>query len=227
MPELLKIGIKISKSTIQIIVSPLRHLRPPKGHQSWKTFLRNHAAQIWATDFFTVSTDTFKQLYLLVVIALDTREILAWNVTDHPSTDWTYRQILQATWDHNPPSYIICDRDTKFGKEFQQRLQTELAIKVKQTPFRSPQANSFAERLVETLRRECLGHFIPFGQTHLRKILGEFIECYNQFRPHQGIDQQTPLQFGSPPVPPLPSQPIRCKPILNGLHHHYYFREAA
>jgi hypothetical protein len=128
--ELLKLGIRRAKLTIQRILEPGKRPTPPKVTQNWRTFLKNHAPYIWATDYFTVTTATFKQLYVMV------------------------------------------------------------------------------------------------GQTHLRKILTEFIDYYNRFRPHQGIGQQIPIQFGSRPDPLLPSQPIRCKPILNGLHHHY-FREAA
>jgi transposase InsO family protein len=223
---LLNLGIRRAKLTIQRILEPNKRPTPPKVTQNWRTFLKNHAPHIWATDYFTVTTAAFKQLYVMVVLHIETRKIVHWNVTDHPTAQWSYHQILQATWDNQPPRYLICDRDSKFANEFSENVEKRLNIEIIRTPYRSPKANSFAERLVGTLRRECLDHFIPFGQSHLRSILAEFIEYYNRFRPHQGINQQIPIQFGSLPDPPSLTQPIGCKPILNGLHHRYY-REAA
>jgi len=222
--ELLKLRIQLGKRTIQKIIEPILRPSSPKQQQNWSTFLKNHSPYLWAADFLTVPTIAFKQIYILVILHLHTRKIIHFNVTEHPTAEWTYLQVLQATWDHPAPRYFLCDRDNKFGGSFKKDLEDRLKTKLLRTPYRAPRANAFAERLVGTLRRECLDHFIFFAENHLRKVLNEYVEYYNHFRPHQGIAQQIP----APRTEDFDAEsgPIHSRPILNGLHHHYY-RQAA
>lgn len=221
--ELLKIAIKLSKPTILKIIRPLRKELNQLRSQNWSTFLKNHAPHIWAADFFTATTIGFKQFYVFVIMAIHSRKILHFAITDHPTSDWTYRQVLQTTWDHPAPRYLLIDRDNKYSGTFRQNLKNNLGIKVLRTPYKAPKANAFCERLIGSIRRECLDHFIVFCQKHLRKILIEYVDYYNHSRPHQGIDQRIP---NSPDSESPPTGSIRCRPVLNGLHHHYY-RKAA
>ncbi|MCI0413528.1 integrase core domain-containing protein [bacterium] len=227
--ELLKLGIRRAKLTIQRILEPIQRSPSPKQKQNWATFIKNHLPYIWSADFFTVPTASFKQIYILVIMHIQTRQILYWNVTEHPSADWSYQQVLQATWDRPAPKYLICDRDNKFGGSFAKNLKDCLNIEILRTPYRTPKANSHCERLNGTLRRECTDHFIFFAENHLRNVLKEYIDYYNNFRPHQGILQHIPAKYDLQKTEPVAScndGPIRSRPILNGLRHHYY-REAA
>ncbi|MCI0605258.1 transposase [bacterium] len=149
--------------------------------------------------------------------------------TQHPTADWSCQQILQATWDHPAPKYIVCDRDNKFGGSFSKNLKDRLNIELLRTPYRTPTANSHCERLIGTLRRECTDHFIFFGEKHLRIVLKEYVDYYNNLRPHQGIGQQIPARYDPARTEPAPASSdgqVRSRPIFNGLRHHYY-REVA
>ncbi|MCI0612818.1 integrase core domain-containing protein [bacterium] len=223
--ELLKIGIRVAKSTILKIIRRIRNCPDPKRSQRWRTFLANHAPEIWATDFFDVVTVGFKQLYVFVIFSIHTRQILHWNVTEHPTSDWTYRQILQTTWKQKLPKYLLADRDSKYGYRFAEVLKQQFLIHLLRTPFRAPRANAFVERCIGSIRRECLDHFLIFGDQHLRRILEEYTQYYNKFRPHQGIQGAVPAPE-EVTRPPSNSTEICTRPILNGLHHHYY-RKAA
>ncbi|HEY4491330.1 MAG TPA: integrase, partial [Acidobacteriota bacterium] len=162
--ELLKLGIRVAKSTIVRIIRRLRNRPDPKRSQRWRTFLANHAPEIWAVDFFDVVTVGFKQLYVIVILSIHTRQILHWNVTEHPRADWTYRQILQTTWDRKIPKYLLADRDSKYGFRFGELLKRHFGIRLLRTPYRAPKANAFLERCIGSIRRECLDHFLIFGE---------------------------------------------------------------
>ncbi|MCI0417335.1 integrase [bacterium] len=149
---LLNLGIRLAKSSIQKIIRPLRKNPDPKRSQNWRTFLSNHAPEIWATDFFDVVTVGFKQLYVLVVFSIHTREIIHWNVTEHPTAQWTYQQVLQSTWIRKSPRFLLADRDSKYGYRFKQILKQNLGIQLLQTPFRAPKANAFIERCIGSVR---------------------------------------------------------------------------
>jgi transposase InsO family protein len=223
--ELLKLGIRLSKRSIQKIIRPIRRRPVPAGRQSWKTFLANHADQTWAADFLTATTLGFKQIYVFVIVALYTREVVHWNVTAHPTADWTYRQVLQASWDGGAvPRFFVCDRDSKYGGCSNTELERRLGVKVLRTPFRRPKANAICERLIGSLRRECLDHFIILSEDHLRAVLNKYIPYYNDCRPHQGIGQRVPAL--SLQKPATQRGEVQSRPVLNGLHHHYY-RKAA
>jgi putative transposase len=222
--ELLKLGIKLGKTTILKLIRPFRRNHDPDRSQKWRTFLANHAPHIWAADFFTATTVGFRQIYVLVVLAVETRKIVHIAVTHHPGSEWTYRQILQATWEHPAPRFLVIDRDNKYGGGFASHLRNRLKIKAIRTPFRTPKANAFCERVIGSIRRECLDHFLIFGEKHLRRILAEYVQYYNEYRPHQGIGQ------GIPADDDLRSRScvgkVCRRTILGGLHYHYY-RKAA
>ena len=160
-----------------------------------------------------------------MIFAIHTRKILNWNVTDHPDSEWVYRQVLTTTWDHPSPRYFVCDRDRKFGSSFTEDLKNRLKIDVLKTPFRAPKANAFVERVIGSIRRECLDHFIIFGERSLRTVLRQYVHYFNNFRPHQGIGQKIPMHALSSVDLPRDG-PVHSLPILGGLHHHYY-RKAA
>ena len=187
--------------------------RPPS--QSWHTFLANHAQTIWAADLFVVQTLTFQTLYVLFFISHGRRPLVHFEVTAHPTAAWVWRQLIEATPWNRRPNYLIHDRDRVWGADFGNRT-SGLGIKSVRTPIRAPRANSIAERWVRTVRRECLDHLIPLSDRHLRAILSEFVDYYNQDRPHRSLGLQAPsptLQNGQ--------GGITVRPVLGGLHHVY------
>ncbi len=178
--ELLKLGIAVSARSIR------RHRRrgpagPPS--QSWRTFLANHTRAIWEADLFVVQTLTFQTLYVLFLISHDRRLLLHFNVTSHPTAAWVWRQMIETTPWGQYPSYLVHDRDRVYGADFATRL-AGLGIQSIRTPVRSPLANAIAERVVRTLRRECLDHIPPLSEQHVRSVLAEFVAYYNRDRPH-------------------------------------------
>ena len=210
--ELLKLGIVVSNRSIR------RYRwrgprRPPS--QTWRTFLRNHAHHLWAADLFTVPTLTFKHLYVLVFIAPGRREVVHVNVTANPTAAWVWRQVIEATpWGHTP-RHLLRDRDSVYGRDFRQRAR-RIGIDAIAAPVRSPRANAVVERVIGTLRRECLDHLIVLNEQHLLSVLTEFVQYYNHERPHRTPGLQTP----EPRLRPV-TGPIRSRPVLNGLHHTY------
>ena len=217
--ELLKLGIKISKRTIQKYMSISRK----ENGQTWDTFLKNHASHIWACDFTVVHDLLFRPLYVFVIIELHTRRIVHAAVTRSPTDQWTAQQLREATpWDDGP-KYLIRDRDNKFGEHF---AAVARSIKILKTPVRAPRANSFCERFIGSLRRECLDHMFILHRKQLHRIVQEYVHFYNSHRPHQGIGQQIPDCFdhGCNPWPvshPETRATVISTPVLGGLHHHY------
>ena len=209
--ELHQLGLTVSRSTIQ------RYGPRPAPSPSWRTFLRLHAAEIWACDFFTVQTLTFRTLHVFFVIAHDRRTLTHWNVTRHPTAAWVWQQIREATPWGRHPRYLIRDRDAKFGGDFVPRARA-MGIETILTPFRAPQANAIAERVVGTLRRECLDHVIVLNERHLRRLLREYVVFYNAARPHQALEQTPP---GGDRGHSACGTRIVGKPVLGGLHHVY------
>jgi transposase InsO family protein len=210
--ELLKLGLVVSHRSIR------RYrwrgpARPPS--QTWRTFLRNHAHHLWAADLLSVQTLTFKTLYVLVFIAHSRRELVHVNVTSNPTAAWVWRQVIEATPWSKKPSHLLRDRDAVYGRDFRQRAR-RIGIDAIATPVRSPRANAVAERVIGTLRRECLDHVIVLDEQHLRSVLAEFVRYYNQDRPHRTLGLQAP----EPKLRPM-TGPIRSRPVLNGLHHVY------
>ena len=210
--ELLKLGLVVSNRSIRRY-----HWRGPSrpASQTWRTFLRNHAHHLWAADLLTVPTLAFKPLYVLVFIAHGRRELVHVNVTANPTAAWVWRQVIEATPWGQKPRHLLHDRDAVYGHDFRRRAR-RMGIDRIATPVRSPRANAVAERVIGTLRRECLDHVIVLNEQHLSSVLTEFVRYYNQDRPHRTLRLQTP-EVKRRPV----TGPIRSRPVLNGLHHAY------
>ena len=193
-----------------------------KQIQSWKTFLKNHHPDIWATDFFTVPTINNKVLYVLVIIEHKTRKILHIGVTYSPNAKWTIQQFKNATPYETAPKYLIHDNDPVFrSKDFQSFLKSS-KIKSKRTAYRSPWQNAYAERVIGTLRRELTNHLIIINQIHLSKLMREYVKkYYNTHRTHQGLNGKTPIPAPYYPVTTAENTKLKATPVLNGLYHTY------
>jgi len=216
--ELLKLEIRVSKRTIQ---KYMRQARPTRIRgQTWKTFLHNHAAEVWACDFLQVPDLFFRPHFAFFIVELKSRKVIHVNVTRSPTDPWVGQQLREATPYGQTPTYLIRDNDRKFGPSFAQ-VATTSGIKVLRTPYRTPQANAVCERFLGSVRRECLNHFFIFQEKQLHRLLNAYILYFNQARPHQGLGQRIP----DPPAfsLPLPSEPnkVRAIPVLGGLHHDY------
>ena len=213
--ESLRLGIIVSNRTVWRYRWRAPE-QPPS--QTWRSFLRNHAQSIWAADLFTVQTLTFKARYVLVYIAHGRRELVHLAVTAHPTAAWIWRQLVEATPWGRRPKHLIRDRGAVYGGDFRERAET-LGIDTVLTPVRAPRANAIAERVIGSLRRECLDHVIPLGERHLRALLAEYVEYYYQDRPHRTLQIQTPQpRAHSRAGPP---RAVRSRPVLGGLHHVY------
>ena len=188
--ELLKLGIKVSKRTIQKYMRKVRK----RSSQNWTTFLKNHAHEIWACDFTTVNSLFFKPLYAFVIMEHESRKIIHTAVTLNPTDEWTAQRLREATPWGNRPKYLIRDNDSKFGKQFS-TVAKGSGIEELKTPFHAPKANAHCERLIGSMKRECLDHFLIFNQYQLKRIVTEFTAYYNQHRSHQGIKQRIPARF--------------------------------
>jgi transposase InsO family protein len=209
--EFLKLGIEIGETTVAKYM--VRGRRP--SSQSWKTFLRNHAAGIAAMDFLVVPTIGFRLLYALVILRHDRRQIASISVTDHPTAQWIVQQISDAfPWDETP-RYLIRDRDAAYGYAVRRRLQA-MGIRDRPTAPRSPWQNAYAERLVGSIRRECLDHMIVLGEAHLRRILKTYISYYNGARTHLSLKKDAPIPRSIEWIGRISSIPV-----LGGLHHQY------
>jgi transposase InsO family protein len=193
-----------------------RRPRRPSG-QTWRTFLHNHWPSIWAVDLFTVQT-LFRTLYVLLFVTHDRRELVHLAVTAHPTAAWIWRQLIEATPWGRQPRYLMRDRDRVYGGDFVARARG-LGIETLLTPVRAPRANGIPERVVRTLRNECLDHLVVVNEAHLRKVLGEYAAYYNADCPHRGLQLEPPL--GSHPETPAARGPVHARPVLGGLHHVY------
>ena len=209
--ELLKLGLAVSKRSIR----RYRWRPPRRPSQTWRTFLRNHAQTTWAADLFTVQTLTFRTLYVLLLITHSRRELVHVAVTAHPTAAWVWRQLVEATAWGRRPQHLVRDRDADYGGDFAARARG-LGIETVLTPVRAPRANAIAERVVRTLRNDCLDHLIPLNEAHLRRALAEYLPYYNTERPHRSLLLEPPL-----PRAPARSRPVQVRPVLGGLHHVY------
>jgi transposase InsO family protein len=216
--ELLKLDIRVSKRTIQ---KYMQQGRPKRARgQSWKTFLRNHAAEVWACDFLQVTDLFFRPLFAFFIVELKSRKVIHVNVTRSPTDAWVAQQLREATPYGERPQYLIRDNDSKFGPSFA-RVATTTGIKVLRTPYRTPRANAVCERFLGSVRRECLDHFFIFHEKQLHRLLNAYVQYFNQARPHQGLGQRIPesLLLSSPS--PNQSGQVLSLPVLGGLHHDY------
>jgi transposase InsO family protein len=209
--ELLKLGFEIAQSSVAKYM--VKRRGPP--NQGWRTFLRNHAPDIAAMDLFVVPTIGFDLLYGLVIVRLDRRDLVWVNVTADPTAEWVAHQITEAfPWDE-APRYLIRDRDRIYGSVVTRRLRT-MGIRDRPTAPASPRQNGVVERLIGSIRRECLDHIIVLGEAHLRRILKSYARYYNETRTHLALDKDAP---GFRPV--QRTGVVRSRTILGGLHHHY------
>src|ERR1700726_711651 len=209
--ELLKLGFSVAQSSV---AKYMVKRRGPRTHP-WRIFLRNHAPDIAAMDLFVVPTIGFKLLYGFVIIRLDRRDLVWIGVTTNPTAEWIARQITETfPWD-GAPGYMIRDRDRIYGTVVTRRLRA-MGIRDKPIAPASPWQNSFAERLIGSIPRECVDHIIVLGEMHLRQILQSYARYYNDIRTHRSLDKDAPV---SRPVQSTGS--IKSHAILGGLHHHY------
>jgi transposase InsO family protein len=209
--ELLRLGFEVAQSSVAKYM--VKRRGPPS--QGWRTFLRNHAPDIAAMDLFVVPTIGFDLLYAFVIMRLDRRDLVWINVTANPTAEWVARQITEAfPWD-GAPRYMIRDRDRIYGTVVTRRL---LAMGIRDKPIAaaSPWQNSFVERLIGSIRRECLDHLIVLGEAHLRRILKNYADYYNGVRTHRSLNKDAPV---SRPV--RRSGFISSDALLGGLHHRY------
>ncbi len=210
---MLKLGIEISQATVSKYMT--RHPKPPS--QSWRTFVQNHACCLVGVDFFVVQTLTFRILFVFIVLHHARRQIIHVNVTTHPTAQWTAQQAREAFPWATTPRYLIRDRDRAYGTIFQARLRAMHIEEVLIAP-RSPWQNPYAERVIGSIRRDCLDHVIVLDQSHLRRILKAYLTYYHQSRTHLSLEKDCP-------EPRLMQPPSMGKvisfPQVGGLHHRY------
>ena len=212
--ELLKLGVRVSKRTIQRYMPKVRRT----SSQTWAAFLKNHAGDIWACDFTVVHDLLFRPWYIFVVIELHTRRIAHTAVTRSPNDDWTAQQLREATSWGKGPKYLSRDGDDKYGPLFS-NVAKGTGIKVLKTPVRAPKANAICERFIGSLKRECLDHMLILHSHRLHDIVRAYVEYYNHSSPHQGIGQRVPAQY--PQTYPPSSGQVIATPVLGGLHYAY------
>ena len=223
---LVKLGICVSPRTVRKYM-PRLPPGDPRGDQRWSTFLRNHAKAIVACDFFVAVTATFRMLYVFVVIEHGTRRLAHVNVTPNPTAAWTLQQLREVV-SGCQPQYLIHDRDCIFARELDSSITT-LGIGIMRTPIASPKANAICERVIGTIRRECLDWLIPLSESHLRAMLVDWVTHYNRGRPHSSLGPGVPdpPEAGASPLNcksrhRLPAgEFVRVKSVLSGLHHEY------
>jgi putative transposase len=216
--ELRLLGHDVAEST----VAKYRVRGSTSPSQTWKTFLTNHAKQIAAIDFFTIPTLTFRNLYCFIILLHDRRKVVHFNVTAHPTAEWTARQLIEAFPEETAPRYLLRDRDQIYGEEFRLRI-AGMKIEEVITAARSPWQNPFVERLIGSIRRECLDHMIVLSENHLRRILKSYFAYYHRSRTHLSLAKDAPE--------PRANQPPELGVVIEiaeigGLHHRYERRAA-
>jgi len=216
--ELLKLGIRVCKRTIQKYMRDAR--TPRRRRQNWTTFLQNHAKDIWACDFLQVTDLFFRSLFAFIIIDMHSRQVIHVGVTRSPTDAWTAQQLREATPYGQSPKYLIRDRDTKFGSCFT-RVAATSSIKMLTTPYHAPRANAICERFLGSVRRECLDHLFILHEKQLHRVLHTYVQYFNRARAHQGITQQIPERFGESVPPNHNGGKILSFPVLGGLHHDY------
>ena len=185
--ELAKLGILVAKATVEKYM--VRPKKPPSP--TWRAFLANHVKDLVSVDFFVVPTVAFKVLFVFFVLAHCRRRIVHFNVTEHPTAQWTAQQVLEAFPWEATPRYLLRDRDAVYGPAFKARVEN-MGIEEVLTAPRSPWQNPFAERVIGSIRRECLEQVIVLDERHLRKLLGEYLEHYHRWRCHRSLDMDAP-----------------------------------
>src|SRR6202790_4475895 len=209
--ELLKLGIDIGQTSVAKYMAKRRD--PPS--QGWRTFLRNHAAGIAAMDLFVVPTISFRLLYGLLIVGHGRRQILWFGVTAHPTAEWIANQLTAACGWEQAPGYLIRDGDGPYGEVFIRKVRS-MGIRDRPTSPRPPWQNGYAERLIGSIRRECVDHIIVLGERHLRHVLHSYMDYYNEVRTHLSLNKDAPVSRSV-----QRAGHILCRPILGGLHHQY------
>lgn len=209
--ELKMLGITISERTVSRILRTVP--RPPS--QTWKTFLRNHLGQIVSVDFFIIPTIRLRVLFVFLILEHRRREVLHFNVTEQPTSAWVAQQIVEAFADRETPRYLIRDRDGVYGTEVRKRLKSMGIAEVLTAP-QSPWQNAYAERLIGSIRRECLNHFIILSSRHLKKALASYFRYYHRSRPHLALSKQCPIERQV-----MKDGAIVAIAEVGGLHHRY------
>jgi transposase InsO family protein len=220
--ELLKLGIRISATTVRtILLRAGLDPAPRRAGPTWTEFLRSQAAGILATEFFTVETIRLKTIYVLFFIELSTRRVHVAGVTAHPDSAWVTQQARNLAIDERLSGvrFLLRDRDAKFSGPFDAVLRAE-GVRVIRTPIRAPRANAFAERFVRTVRQECLDHLLIYGRRDLERVLGAYIAHYLEERPHRGLNLAVPAGNRTPQVPGA-TRPVERRDVLGGLIHEY------
>jgi putative transposase len=229
---LLKLGIRVSPRTIRRYMPDIAGPWNGVSSQRWMTFVRNHAHAILACDFFVSVTASFRLLYVFVILEVGTRRIAHFNVTAHPTADWTLQQFREVMTGEQGQRFLIHDRDSIYSSDLDSAVKA-MGLRILKTPFRAPQANAFCERLIGTMRRECLDFLIPLNEKHLQIILKEWVTHYNQGRPHSSLGPGIPepradLLVRQTSGHHIPSgHHVVASPILGGLHHEYRLERTA
>src|SRR3989449_1000660 len=212
-PRLTELGLMVSQATVSQYM--LRHRRPPS--QAWRAFLMNHARDLIALDFFTVPTATFRVLFVLIVLSHGRRRLVHFNVTEHRTAEWTARQLIEACGQDESPRHLIRDRDQVYGEPFSRQARL-LDIREAVLAPRSPWQNAYAERVIGSIRRECLDHVVVVGERHLLGILSKYVDYYNRTRTHLSLAKDAPESRRVQP----PSQGRAVEgPRVGGRHHEY------
>jgi transposase InsO family protein len=216
--ELVKLGVAVSERTVSRLVK--RPRRPPS--QTWRTFLTNHVASLGSVDFFTVPTITGRILFVFVVLLHHRRRIVHFNVTEHPTAAWTAQQLVEAFPDDTAPRWVLRDRDAIYGDAFRRRIAGMGIDEVISSPA-SPWQNPYAERVIGSIRRECLDHVIVLGERHLRRILTAYAAYYHGTRTHLSLAKDAPTPRR---VQDVTEGDVIAFPEVGGLHHRYERRAA-
>ena len=216
--ELQKLGIQVAETTVaKYMVRPRR-----PSSQSWRTFLKNHMQDLVSTDFFVVPTATFRLLFVFLVLSHDRRRVVHFAVTSHPTSEWTAQQLRQAfPWD-TAPRYLLRDRDSCYGERFHQTVQAMNIQEILSAP-RSPWQNAYVERLIGSIRRECLDHVLIFNERGLRRILKLYFDYYERSRTHLSLAKDAPILR---PIQPPALGKVIALPQVGGLHYRYERRAA-
>jgi len=209
--ELRLLGYDVSETTVDKYM--VRHRKPPS--QTWRTFLDNHLRDIVAVDFFTVPSATFRILFVFLALRHDRRFVVHFNVTANPTAQWTAQQIVEAFPYDDAPRFLLRDRDSIYGQHFKNRIKN-MGIEEVVTAARSPWQNPYVERIVGSLRRECLNHFIVLNERHLRRILHSYLEYYHEHRTHLSLNRNSPIEREVEE-----KGEVISIPMVGGLHHRY------
>src|SRR3984893_8744526 len=211
--ELLKLGFDLSQATVAKYMVHRR--RPPS--QTWRTFLRNHMKDTVSADFFVVPTVFFDLLFVFVILSHDRRRVVRFGVTAYPTAEWVARQLLEAFPWNSAPRYLLRDRDGSYGEKFHEATNW-LGIREVLTAPQSPWQNAYVERLIGSIRRECLDHVIVINETGLRRVLKSYFDYYERSRTHLSLGKDAPI---SRPIQPTALGRIVDIPQVGGLHHRY------